>query len=193
MVTLAFDFGAGWVLWALVGDVFLLSIASMASGRGSEHLEFLAFGVAGIVYACLLPGFLLLMSREVLWVLIATVWAGDTAAYYGGRLLGRHRLAPVLSPNKTVEGALAGGIASVAFGAAIGSALLDVSVLWLMGVCLIAAVAGQLGDLAESAMKRTAGVKDSANRLPGHGGVLDRVDSLLFAAPVFQFCMMWIP
>jgi phosphatidate cytidylyltransferase len=191
-VTLAFRLDPQWIVWALAGNLFLLSIVSIASGRGAEHLEYLAFGAAGTIYACMLPGFLLLLSPQSIWVLLATVWAGDTAAFYGGRLLGRHRLAPVVSPNKTVEGAIAGGLASIVAGTAVGYAVLGASVPALIGLCLLTGAAGQLGDLVESAMKRTAGIKDSSRRLPGHGGVLDRVDSLLFAAPVFGFCMTWI-
>ena len=190
-VALSFALGPEWVLWTLAANVVLLSLVAMAGGRGAGQFEQLAFGTAGMLYTCLLPGFLLMAPRAALWVLIATVWAGDTAAYYGGRLLGKHRLAPVVSPHKTVEGAVAGGVASVLVGASLGSVFLDVTLPLLAGICLLTGVAGQLGDLSESALKRNAGVKDSANRLPGHGGILDRIDSLLFAAPVFLFLLMW--
>jgi len=190
--TASFALGLAWVPWILVADLLILSIVSMASGRGTEHLEYVAFGMAGILYTGLLPGFLLLTPSRTLWVLFAIVWAGDTLAFYGGRTLGRHRLAPVLSPNKTVEGSLAGALGSVFVGALVGRYLIDLTLADLLLICLLTGLAGQLGDLTESAIKRTAGVKDSANRLPGHGGVLDRVDSLLFAAPVFQFLLMWV-
>jgi phosphatidate cytidylyltransferase len=98
----------------------------------------------------------------------------------------------VLSPNKTVEGAVAGALGSLLVGGVLGRWLLGASVPFLIVLCLVTGVAGQLGDLAESSMKRTAGIKDSANRLPGHGGVLDRIDSLLFAAPVFHFLTVWL-
>jgi phosphatidate cytidylyltransferase len=191
-VTLAFSGDAGWVIRALVGQVFLLSVVAMRSRDRGQHLSYIASGIGGTVYACLLPGFFLMMPTAALWTLLGTVWAGDTAAYYGGRLMGRHKLAPMLSPKKTVEGAIAGAVASAGVGTALGSVWLGRPFLALLAMCLAAGLAGQIGDLAESAMKRSAGIKDSSNRLPGHGGVLDRVDSLLFAAPVFQFLLVWM-
>lgn len=192
-VTLAFSRDAEWIIWALVGQVFLLSVVSMRSGGRGQHLGYIGSGISGTVYACMLPGFFLVMPTPGFWTLLVTVWAGDTAAYYGGRLTGRHKLAPTLSPKKTVEGAVAGALASAGVGAAVGSVWLGLPIPVLLVVCLVAGLAGQIGDLAESAMKRSVGIKDSSNRLPGHGGILDRVDSLLFAAPVFQFLLMWMP
>lgn len=149
-------------------------------------------GVGGAVLAALYPGALmahlvLLRGTEAgfLWCLMVTlgIWASDSAAYFIGSAFGRHKLIPQVSPNKTWEGAA---------GAVVGAALVG----WLFAVWTdlssaagIAAgaaisVAGQLGDLAASALKRQAGVKDTGALLPGHGGLLDRFDSLMFAAPV---------
>jgi phosphatidate cytidylyltransferase len=124
----------------------------------------------------------------VLLPLLAT-WVGDSAAYFVGRGLGRHKLAPHASPGKTVEGALAGLAGSAAAGAAVASwALADLPAVpspALAGVWMgaVLGAVGQIGDLAESILKREAGVKDSGRILPGHGGVLDRVDALLLAFP----------
>jgi phosphatidate cytidylyltransferase len=144
--------------------------------------------------------------------LLCVVWVGDTAAYYVGRAWGRHKMAPSLSPNKTWEGAAA----SVAGSVLVAAALVELAALlqqpwnsavlaWLeraspsavlsypddwwywLGLAVVVNVAGQVGDLAESALKRSAGVKDSGNLLPGHGGVLDRIDALLVAAPVLWY------
>ena len=134
--------------------------------------------------------------------LLCVVWAGDTAALYVGRLWGRHKLAPTLSPNKTWEGTL-GSVAGslLAAGALLGlahqlemwnSAKLsypEEAWYWLL-LAVAVNVAGQLGDLTESALKRSAGVKDSGNLLPGHGGVLDRIDALLLAAPVLWYAQV---
>ena len=112
-------------------------------------------------------------------------WIGDTGAYYAGRQFGRHKLAPAISPGKSWEGAVASALTAIVFGqiylplAIPGTSLLKAGLL-----ALAANVAGQAGDLAESAIKRGAGVKDSGTLLPGHGGMLDRVDSTLFALPV---------
>ncbi len=147
--------------------------------------------------------------------LLCVVWAGDTAAYYAGRALGRHKMAPSLSPSKTWEGAIASVAGSVLVAAGLvslatvmqepsNSAILswlervfpsavlaypDEIWYWLMLAAIIN-VAGQVGDLAESALKRSAGVKDSGDLVPGHGGVLDRIDALLLAAPVLWYAQV---
>ena len=119
---------------------------------------------------------------------VALTWLADTAAYFGGRALGKRQLAPVISPNKTVEGAvsalLAGPIGAVFYGFVVlprlGSSL---GAPGLLALGLVVAAAATLGDLAESALKRECGVKDSSGLLPGHGGLLDRMDSLLWSIP----------
>ena|ERR1700685_2334988 len=123
-------------------------------------------------------------SVHLLFFALALNWIGDSAAYYGGRVFGRHKLAPVVSPKKTWEGAAASVAASVAFGLLyLGHFMPRVPCWEVVGMAALGNVAGQFGDLAESAIKRGAGVKDSGNLLPGHGGMLDRVDSSLFALP----------
>ena len=147
--------------------------------------------------------------------LLFVVWAGDTAAYYAGRAWGRHKMAPKLSPGKTWEGAIASVAGSVVIAAALvglaslmqepaNSAVLswlertfpsavlsypDEIWYWLVLAAIINA-AGQIGDLSESALKRSAGVKDSGSLLPGHGGVLDRIDALLLAGPVLWYAQV---
>lgn len=127
----------------------------------------------------------------LVFLLMVVVWLGDTAAYYIGSRWGRHKLAPTISPKKSWEGAAA-GFATSLLAAAIWSVWrlghLDLGILGISGVT---AIAGQVGDLAESMIKRGAGVKDSGHVLPGHGGVLDRIDAMLFAAPVLLFCL-WL-
>jgi phosphatidate cytidylyltransferase len=135
--------------------------------------------------------------------LLCVVWAGDIAALYIGRIWGRHKLAPTLSPNKTWEGALASVAGSLL--ATEGLLVLATSLQqnWNSGVlsypeglgywlslAVIVNVAAQLGDLAESALKRSAGVKDSGSLLPGHGGVLDRIDAVLLAAPALWYAQV---
>lgn len=127
------------------------------------------------------------LAHRWLLVALALVWAADTGAYFSGRRWGRRKLAPAISPNKTVEGALGGVIAGVlaalAFGALAGAGLATWPALAL--VALVAAVASIVGDLVESLLKRQAGVKDSGDLIPGHGGVLDRIDGVLAALPAF--------
>jgi phosphatidate cytidylyltransferase len=128
------------------------------------------------------------ISQYWLFFALSLNWVGDIAALYVGRLIGRHKMAPHASPAKSWEGAAASVTASVIYGALYFPRLLP-SVPLLEGLALtaIANIAGQLGDLCESGLKRGAGVKDSGTLLPGHGGWLDRVDSSLFALPVIYF------
>lgn len=127
--------------------------------------------------------------RWVIYVL-ALIWVSDTAAYFVGRALGRRRMAPRISPGKTWEGAVASLIAGVAFGMAYTKYfLVGVSPVWSAATAVLVNLAGQTGDLAESALKRGAGVKDSSTVLPGHGGFLDRLDALLFAVPALWYIL----
>jgi phosphatidate cytidylyltransferase len=126
----------------------------------------------------------------LLFVLVIT-WIGDTTAYFVGRAIGKHKLAPVLSPNKTWEGTSASliGALLVAF---VFARWVNIPLPHLLGMAVAGNVAGQMGDLLESAYKRSAGVKDSGALLPGHGGVLDRIDALILAIPVVWYYWTWI-
>jgi phosphatidate cytidylyltransferase len=147
----------------------------------------------GVLYVGLMLGHLLLMRALpggvflILFVVLVT-WACDTGAYYAGMIFGQRKLAPLISPNKTVEG-LAGGLLLGVGAAFAGGAwfLPSFTVTDCLATGFLLSVAGILGDLSESALKRSAGVKDSGDVLPGHGGMLDRLDSLLFTAPAFYY------
>jgi phosphatidate cytidylyltransferase len=170
------------------GNVFAYAVAAVATAMFYEWTRIVrgwgaAWYASGFIYA-LLPALALLWIRErdahglelLLWVFLVT-WSTDIGAYFVGRAIGKHKLAPSISPGKTVEG-LFGGMAVAAL---VGGA-------WVLGMGLgrpllllapLFAVAAQAGDLFESGMKRRAGVKDSGTWLPGHGGVLDRLDGLV--------------
>ena len=124
-------------------------------------------------------------TRWVLFLLV-TIWSGDTGAYLAGRLWGRHKLYFRISPGKTVEGAIAGTMASVMVAILFKVVVFEETILlWnIVGLGFLVSVVGQLGDLFESMIKRTFDVKDSGWILPGHGGILDRMDAVMFAAPV---------
>ena len=132
-------------------------------------------------------------GREALFLLMLTVIVSDTAQYYTGRLIGRRLLAPAISPKKTIEGAIGGFVFGTILLAVVGR-------WWLPAVPLLIRVAlgativalGIVGDLFESMLKRSAGVKDSSTLIPGHGGVLDRIDALLFAAPVYYVVLKYV-
>lgn len=147
-----------------------------------------AMGLAGALYVGMpFNYFLLLYTRtpwpkDLLWVLaiIATVVTSDTAAYLVGRRFGRHPFFPEISPKKTVEGALAGVACSVPVMCLVAWLVIGLAPWQAFVLGVLVGVSAQLGDLVESQMKRLAGVKDSSNLIPGHGGVLDRLDSVLF-------------
>lgn len=135
-----------------------------------------------------LPG-----GAALVLLLLGTTWMGETAAYLVGSAVGRHRLAPVISPNKTVEGAVAQVIASVGTALALGAWLAPGWSAWASaGGGALVGVVGQVGDLAESVVKRCAKVKDASSLIPGHGGLLDRLDSLLFNVPIFFYYVTWL-
>jgi phosphatidate cytidylyltransferase len=132
--------------------------------------------------------------RGNLWIffLLTVIFLGDTGAFYCGRLLGKHKLYVSVSPGKTWEGAVGGFVTSVLVGILFSQAFsLHESLSLIAAVSGVLSIVGQVGDLAESLLKRNCGVKDSGEILPGHGGFLDRVDSLLFAVPVCYAFVMW--
>jgi phosphatidate cytidylyltransferase len=172
--------------------VIAVTLAALALALRADDLRTAilraAFLVLGVVYifGCwrYAP---LLHEQNRYWLLYALVvnWIGDIGAYYAGHKLGRHKLAPVVSPGKTWEGSAASLAASLIFGLVFLNRLIPaVSLLEAVVLTTAANIAGQFGDLSESALKRGAGVKDSGTILPGHGGMLDRVDSTLFTLPV---------
>jgi phosphatidate cytidylyltransferase len=202
MTVLGFATGLGLILCAHAGRAEMLtavlglnvvlcgavSLGGFASDR--SVLERAARQIQGVCYIPLSLALLVLLrsapdGASWIFLLCAVVFAGDTAALYAGTLWGRHRLSPVISPGKTVEGSLAGLAAGLSV-AAVAKALFLPEWEWadLTLFALAVGIAGQVGDLFESALKRASNLKDSGGLLPGHGGVLDRIDALLFAAPV---------
>jgi phosphatidate cytidylyltransferase len=130
--------------------------------------------------------FAVLLEPRLLLFALSLTWAGDTAAYFVGRSIGRWKMAPVLSPNKTWEGAAASMIASIVV-AWIFTRWTGIPLKNMLIAAAFGNSAGQMGDLLESAYKRSAGVKDSGALLPGHGGMLDRIDALILAVPVVWY------
>jgi phosphatidate cytidylyltransferase len=169
----------------------LLALAALVlalRGEPGKTLPSAAFLLFGILYIFGSWKFAILLRAESPhWLAYGLIlnWVGDACAYYVGKSLGRHALARQISPNKTWEGTAASIAGSVVFGVVyLNRALPAVSLLEAVLLSVVVNIAGQAGDLAESALKRGAGVKDSSSLLPGHGGLLDRVDSSLFALPV---------
>ncbi len=130
------------------------------------------------------------IGLHYLWLALIITWSNDIFSYFIGKRLGRHKLAPSLSPKKSIEGAL-GGLLGALLAVLVAGPLLGITGWKTIPGALIVALSGQLGDLFESRMKRAAGVKDSGQLLPGHGGILDRIDSMLFSLPVFYYLMVF--
>ncbi|MDR7236283.1 phosphatidate cytidylyltransferase [Neobacillus drentensis] len=121
------------------------------------------------------------------------MWATDSGAYFIGKALGKNKLWPEISPNKTVEGSIGGVVCAVVIAVLfVLFSNINVGLISLMGITVVLSVFGQIGDLVESAFKRHFNVKDSGNILPGHGGILDRFDSLLFVWPLLHFFHLWL-
>jgi phosphatidate cytidylyltransferase len=171
----------------------LICIGLVAITRGQPGPEVLRDAAASLfpmLYIGIplgtLAGIRLIGGRDAILLLIVTIIASDSAQYYTGRAFGRRRLAPAISPSKTVEGAVGGLV--------VGTVVMTIGGLWvfrgvnpwlLLPTSIAVVALGMVGDLFESLLKRSAGVKDSSMLIPGHGGILDRIDSWLFAGPVF--------
>ena len=187
--------GLGAVVFTLVVAV---TLSVPVWGDSVPAVEPVATTMFAIVYVGWLLGHALLLrmladGAHLVLLLVGTTWAGESAAYVVGSVLGRRPLAPVISPRKTVEGAVGQLAASIGTAAVLGAWFLPQ---WSMSTVIVAGallgIAGQVGDLVESAIKRSLGAKDTGGLIPGHGGVLDRVDGLLFNAPALFYYASWV-
>jgi len=191
--------GTAVALDAILMTVFVL-LASMALATWHGERDALARAAAS-VFPCLYLGLpigalVALRARrgsEGVFLLMLTIMVSDTAQYYTGRLFGRRPLAPAISPKKTIEGAVGGFVFGAAALAIAGIWWLPSVPAWMRAVLGVAVVTlGIAGDLFESMLKRSAGLKDSSDLIPGHGGVLDRIDALLFAAPIYYVVLKYV-
>ena len=174
----------------------LLGMATLDARPVEETYGSSAATFFGVVYTCgpfAIAAHLHALSPHWIFLPLLISWVGDSAAYYVGRAIGKHKLAPRLSPGKTWEGTFGSALLGTAAGAVYLQAVMpEMLPLWAMiALPLATNIAGQIGDLAESALKRGSGTKDSGQILPGHGGALDRMDGTLFAFPaVFIFLLI---
>jgi phosphatidate cytidylyltransferase len=190
---------AAWPYAAAIWLIAILTWALLTRAPTDRPLAAVGVTVLAVAYAGALPAFLLdmrhhghgLRSWAGAWLVffpLVVTWVCDTAAMFGGRAFGGAKLAPTVSPGKTRSGSLAGVVGSLAVAPVFAAAVfprvgVDVPLWQLLVVAAVLGVIGQIGDLAESLFKREAGVKDSSQLIPGHGGVLDRLDSLYFVIP----------
>ena len=134
-----------------------------------------------------------LCKASPVWLILITAFCTDIFAYFGGFFLGRHKLCPVISPKKTVEGSVCGFLGSLIFSMLFGWFFMDRSLLWACGVIgILGGITSQFGDLTASIFKRKMGIKDYGNLIPGHGGIMDRFDSVLFTAPTVYYCLFFL-
>lgn len=199
VLPLAFYVG-GMAYHAAVAAMVLLSflVGLFTRQKLVTSVQSIAFTLLGVFYVGWLLSYVLLLrllidGSSYVFYIFGVVWLGDAAALVVGTLIGRHQLAPSISPRKTIEGAVGGVLGSVC-GAILGG-------LWLLShftltQCLalgcMLAVLGQLGDLSESLLKRSAELKDSGALIPGHGGILDKVDGILFGAPALYYYVLYV-
>lgn len=179
---------------AVVVTVAIAAVLSAPVWRGAQPaIEPVALTLLGVLYIGWFLGHAIWLYRfadgpHLVLLLVGVTWVGESAAYAIGSGLGRHKLAPVISPGKTVEGAVAQFLASLAVAVALAAWLLpEWTALRAAGAGAVLGVTGQVGDLTESVVKRSVGVKDTGSLIPGHGGVLDRIDGLLFNAPALYY------
>ena len=190
-------FGAvPWLPLALFCSLVALTISVMLSAAHVAHFfPMLVYSVFGVLFIGWTLSHLILLrllpaGPWYILFLCAVVWVGDSAAMYIGKSLGRHKLAPAISPGKTWEGAVGCVVGGVCTAVVSAGFWLPHLVLWqyvVLGLCI--SLAAQISDLGESMLKRYAGVKDSGGLIPGHGGILDRIDSMLFAAPTLVYAL----
>ena len=188
--------GIDWMLAGILSTFVLAFLLKAFSSARAAATAAISATVMGALWICGGLAFLILLreiphdGRLALYTVLLAVWAGDTLAYFGGRVFGRHKMAPTTSPGKTWEGFVFGTAATVfvAFIALYKQDFLTIPQSIVLGVVI--AIAAPIGDLFESLLKRDAGVKDSGTLLGGHGGMLDRLDAFLFAAPAAYFTIL---
>lgn len=190
--------GEDYLLGGIVATIMLVSAAYTFTRDPHADLDTWLWGAASAVYFGGLAAYFVLLreadnGRDLVFFVLLTVWITDTGAYCVGRAIGRHKLAPAVSPGKTIEGSIGSLIAGFAAVFGLDAALgLELVLEHRIALGLLLPIVIMFGDLAESALKRALQVKDSSGLVPGHGGIADRLDSLLFAAPFVYYYLVWI-
>ena len=193
-VSLLLGFESYGLMTVLVSLILIMFVYVFTYPKYNAHQIMSAF--FGVVYVAVMLSFILLTrnlpdGKFIVWLIFLCSWGCDTCAYCVGMLIGKHKMAPVLSPKKSVEGGIGGvvgaGLLGVIYAAAIQGPMVEYAV-----ICGIGALISMVGDLAASAIKRNQGIKDYGKLIPGHGGILDRFDSVIFTAPVIYYLAKFI-
>jgi phosphatidate cytidylyltransferase len=196
-------FDVDWATGSLLASAIVLPVVWLVIFRRDTRFQSWVWTLTGILYMGWMLGHYVALrqldhGRELVILAVFTTFACDTSAFFVGRAWGRHHMAPTISPHKTWEGAIGGFVGAVAAALALrsllslGDWLLPLNYVEAIAVGCLIGIAAQLGDLLESLLKRRAGVKDSGNLIPGHGGVLDRIDSLVFTGVIVYYSVLWL-
>ena len=189
------------ILWLIL--TLMVMMACYVIAYPKYHTDQMTLLFFGLVYVTIMMSFIFKVRYLeggilTVWLIFVASWGSDTCAYCAGMLFGRHKLAPVLSPKKSIEGAIGGVVGAALLGALYGMVFgthmdeVGNPVIVCSVACAIAAVISQIGDLAASAIKRNHQVKDYGTLIPGHGGILDRFDSMMFTAPAIYFAILFL-
>lgn len=173
------------VLVVMAGLIYGMDVTKRSINDGISTIIGLIYVVFFLYHILLLDG--IGEYRVLIWLVIITAFSTDIMAYFSGYLFGKHKLAPNLSPKKTIEGAVGGALGSILFSGVFGYFIVPKLLLHCLILGLIGGIMSQFGDLTASAMKRKMGVKDYGNLIPGHGGIMDRFDSVIFMAPIVYY------
>ncbi|MFV0529314.1 MAG: phosphatidate cytidylyltransferase [Lachnospiraceae bacterium] len=185
-------------LWVTCAVPLLVLFAVYVFSYPKYSISQVAMSYFGFVYVAIMMSFIFALRTHgggvfLVWLIFISAWGCDTLAYCTGTLFGKHKMSPVLSPKKSIEGAIGGVLGAAALGAAYAvilnaNHLMRIEKPWLYAlICGIGALVSMVGDLSASAIKRQSGIKDFGNLIPGHGGILDRFDSVIFVAPILYF------
>ena len=183
------DFGNYGTMAIIISMILILFV--YVFGYPKYHAEQVMAAFFGVVYVAVMLSFIYLTrslpdGKFLVWLIFLCSWGCDTCAYCAGMLIGKHKMAPVLSPKKSIEGAV-GGVAGAALLGVIYAAATQGKMAEYALICAVGALISMVGDLAASAIKRNQNIKDYGKLIPGHGGILDRFDSVIITAPVIYY------